>query len=349
MKRVIWAAAIVVCGLIVVALVTGTKRVPERHVGLRVGGGGKFTIYDPGTHWVVPFAEAWVLYPVGGIECRFPTTGSFDAITRDGAEAGLALNFRMEIQKESAPEIYKTLGPRFLDTISDALRESVAVEIAEWPKTGGAEKPEAVAATVVEEVTPRLADAGIKLIGYRVDDWDVAFKEDAAPAFAVASKPLRKIVFIGVDGGDWEIIKPLVERGGLPNFRKIIEQGTTGPLESVEPLLSPLVWTTIATGKFPEQHGILNFTVRDPESGKKVPITRMYRKVDAFWNIVGDYGRTIDVVGWLATYPAEAINGVMVTDRVGYLAYAETGEQTGLAPGSVYPQSRADAISHFVG
>jgi tetratricopeptide (TPR) repeat protein len=113
-------------------------------------------------------------------------------------------------------------------------------------------------------------------------------------------------------------------------------------------MLSPLVWTTIATGKLPEQHGVLNFTVADPETGKQMPITRMYRRVDAFWNILGDYGRTVDVVGWLASYPAETINGVMVTDRVGYLAYAETGQGSGLAKGSVFPDDRIDEISRLV-
>ncbi|UCH83587.1 MAG: alkaline phosphatase family protein [Candidatus Latescibacterota bacterium] len=350
MKR---SASIIVIALILavlmMVLVPMVKRVPDRHVGVRVGGGQTVTLYDPGRHFVPPFKKAWIVYPVGGIESRFPSSGVYEATTRDGARATLALTFRMGIRRDSAGEIYRNLGVAFLETISKLTEEIVAVEMAGWPTAESAGSgPETLAAAVVKEIKPELEAAGIDLLGYRIDAWDIGVGNRAGPAYDVAPRPLRKIVFIGVDGGDWEIISPWVDRGYLPNFKRIIEGGATGRLESIEPLLSPLVWTTVATGKLPEEHGILNFTVLDPESGKKVPITRMYRKVDAFWNLLGDYGRTVGVVGWLATYPAESINGVMVTDRVGYLAYAESGQGDGLAAGSVSPEDRVDEISSLV-
>jgi len=160
----------------------------------------------------------------------------------------------------------------------------------------------------------------------------------------VSRTALRKIVFIGIDGADWRIINPLFEQGRLPNLKKIVDGGASGQLRTIEPILSPLIWTTMATGKLPEEHGILNFTVDDPETGRKVPITRMYRRVDAFWNMLGDYQRTVDMIGWLATYPAEEINGTMVTDRVGYLAYADFGDKAP-PPGAIYPPGQYDEIT----
>ena len=103
----------------------------------------------------------------------------------------------------------------------------------------------------------------------------------------------------------------------------------------------------MATGRLPEDHGILNFTVADPETGRKVPISRLYRKVDAFWNMLGDYGRTVDIIGWLATFPAENINGVMVTDRVGYLAYAAADEQSPME-GRISPPDRVSEVAGLV-
>lgn len=153
-------------------------------------------------------------------------------------------------------------------------------------------------------------------------------------------------IFLGVDGADWDVINSLMARGRLPNFKKLVEQGATGPLRSIEPMLSPLLWTTMATGKLPEDHGVLSFTIADPQTGKKVPVSRLYRKVDAFWNMLSDYGRSVHIVGWLATFPAEPINGVMVTDRVGYLAYAEAGQTT--IPGSVSPPERLDDVASLV-
>jgi Flp pilus assembly protein TadD len=66
------------------------------------------------------------------------------------------------------------------------------------------------------------------------------------------------------------------------------------------------------------------------------------------WNMLGDRGRTVDVVGWLATYPAEDINGLMITDRAGYLAYAGATGGGVLAPGVISPQDSAAAIAKLV-
>lgn len=168
--------------------------------------------------------------------------------------------------------------------------------------------------------------------------------KDSQQDTGIAVEPLRKIVFIGVDGADWMIINPLIDQGKLPNFKKIVDGGAAGPLRSIEPMLSPLIWTTMATGKLPEVHGILNFTEVDPETGNKMPVTRLSRKVDAFWNIMSDYDRTVDIIGWLATFPAEAINGTMASDRVGYLAFAAPGESGELPKGAVSPPERTEEI-----
>ena len=171
----------------------------------------------------------------------------------------------------------------------------------------------------------------------------------AENAEGVSAAPLRKIVFIGVDAGDWRIIGPLMEKGKLPNFKRIVDKGATGPLQSMDPMISPLLWTTMATGKLPEEHGVLSTTAYDPSTGRQIPITRMYRKVDAFWNMMSDYGRSVDIVGWLATYPAEEIHGTMVTDRVGHIAYAAVlGQGDAALSGAVSPARRADEIGKLI-
>ncbi len=55
-------------------------------------------------------------------------------------------------------------------------------------------------------------------------------------------------MIFGIDGADWKVIEPLVARGRLPHFRRLIEEGATGTLQSMEPSASPSLWTTIATG-----------------------------------------------------------------------------------------------------
>lgn len=172
---------------------------------------------------------------------------------------------------------------------------------------------------------------------------DPSDKSGGAAATASGSPPLRRILFVGIDGADWLSIDPLLAAGRLPHLQRLIAGGVRGDLRSLEPMLSPLLWTTMATGKLPEEHGILSFTTIDPATGAKVPIGRTQRRVDAFWNMLGDAGRSVDIVGWLATYPAETIRGVMVTDRVGYLAYAGAGNA--LSAGTIAPPERADEIA----
>ncbi|MBP2681098.1 MAG: Type phosphodiesterase / nucleotide pyrophosphatase [Candidatus Krumholzibacteriota bacterium] len=342
--------ALAVSAVIIVAVglaAIGTKRVPESRQGIRIAKDGNVTNYGPGRHFVTPFSGRFIMLPAGAVERRFPAEGVYEARTPAGETIGVALELRIDIQKDSGEFIYRAFGEDLWRALSDLLRENVEIEMARWP-AGAAAKDE-FAGTVAREIAPALGKAGIRIVGCGIAAWQTgAVSSGSAQPLPVAARPIRKVIFVGVDGGDWTFMKPLMDAGDLPNFKKFVEQGATGKLKSIEPLLSPLIWTSIATGKLPEDHGILNFTDVDPKTGKKTPVTRLARKVDAVWNILGDYGRTVDVVGWLASYPAEDVNGVMVTDRVGYLAYAETGGEGAAAPGTISPASRIDEIERFV-
>ena len=53
-----------------------------------------------------------------------------------------------------------------------------------------------------------------------------------------------------------------------------------------------MVWTTIATGKTPDQHGIGHFVAVNDKTGEQLPVTSAMRKVKAVWNILSDAGRS---------------------------------------------------------
>ncbi len=65
----------------------------------------------------------------------------------------------------------------------------------------------------------------------------------------------RKVLLVGWDGADWKIIHPLLDAGKMPNLTALIENGVMGNLSSLRPELSPMLWTSIATGKRPYKHG----------------------------------------------------------------------------------------------
>src|SRR5262245_45242119 len=103
--------------------------------------------------------------------------------------------------------------------------------------------------------------------------------------------------------------------GLMPALSDVVESGVMGSLASLEPVLSPLIWTSIATGKFPHKHGVLGFVEPDPLGGGIRSIGSAARRSKAIWNILSQAGLTTHVVAWYASHPAESIRGVCVSDR----------------------------------
>ena len=154
----------------------------------------------------------------------------------------------------------------------------------------------------------------------------------------------HRAVLVGVDGADPDIVAGLAAEGKLPHLARMAAEGASGSLRSREPLLSPIVWTTIATGRKPPDHGILDFV--EPAADRQlVPITNRGRRVPAFWNVLSEFGRSVSVVGWYASYPAEGVNGFLVSDRLGFhqVKSAPPG------PGATFPEGLAAEIRASVG
>lgn len=143
--------------------------------------------------------------------------------------------------------------------------------------------------------------------------------------------PTPRVIVLGIDGLDAEVVDQLTAEGRLPNFARLRHHGAHGVLQSDPPMLSPILWTTMATGRTPDEHGIGAFAVEGAKTGVKEPVTSSLRRVKAVWDIASDLGRRVAVVGWWATWPPEPINGVMVSDHTCYHFLFGRG-QSGAAP-----------------
>jgi tetratricopeptide (TPR) repeat protein len=133
-----------------------------------------------------------------------------------------------------------------------------------------------------------------------------------------SSSPPGRVIVLGLDGMDPETVDLLMSEGKLPHFARLRQEGAYGKLESSKPMLSPILWTTIATGKPPDQHGIGHFVAVNEKTGEQLPVTSAMRKVKAVWNVLSDAGRIVDVVGWWATWPPETVRGAVVSDHTCY-------------------------------
>ena len=132
----------------------------------------------------------------------------------------------------------------------------------------------------------------------------------------------------------------------MPNLQKLVNQGVMGNLSTLYPVLSPMLWTSIATGKRAHKHGIHGFSEPDPQSGGVRPISNLGRKVKAVWNILNQHGLKCHVVGWWPSHPAEPINGVMVSDFY-QKPVGNADEPWPMRPGTVHPPRLAEALAEF--
>ena len=95
----------------------------------------------------------------------------------------------------------------------------------------------------------------------------------------------RKVLLVGWDAADWKIITPLMDQGRMPNVQRLVERGVMGQIATLKPVLSPMLWTSIATGKRPFKHGIHGFSEPTPDGLGIRPVTNLSRTVRAVWNI----------------------------------------------------------------
>jgi len=122
-----------------------------------------------------------------------------------------------------------------------------------------------------------------------------------------------KILVIGLDGATWRVILPLVKKGELPTLSKLMKSGFWGTLLCAERATSPLVWTSIATGKVAEKHGIFDHTIREPGSYEAVPVKSYHRKVKAIWNILSERNKSVGLIDWYVSFPPEKVNGYIIS------------------------------------
>ncbi len=145
-----------------------------------------------------------------------------------------------------------------------------------------------------------------------------------------------RVTIIGMEGASMSYVLPAVAEGKLPNFARLIEGGASGALRTIHPTESLAVWTSIASGKLPRQHGLLGFyRYRFPGVQstfsllphglflqsleylgllKRTAVTSTQRRTGTFWTILSSFGVKVGLLRWWGTYPAEAVDGFIVSE-----------------------------------
>ena len=180
-----------------------------------------------------------------------------------------------------------------------------------------------------------------------------------APDYAVVPTGLRVRV-LAIDGLERRMAEHLVARGEMPALGALLAAGARARLAAEPERVPAIVWTTIATGRGPEAHGIQSADTRritglrtpvslDAERSpfasalgaatdllrltRPQPPSAVLRSVKTFWNVASEKGLRVGVVNWWATWPADAVNGWIVTDRAAFKL-----EKGGAPDREVYPR-----------
>ena len=167
------------------------------------------------------------------------------------------------------------------------------------------------------------------------------------PTESLPLQPLaRKVLLIGWDAADWRVIDPLPAQSKMPHLARFLDAGVRGNIATLYPPYSPMLWTSIATGKRAYKHGIHGFSEPGPDGRTVRPVTNLARTTKAVWNILHQAGKTSNVVGWWPSHPAEPIRGVMVSNHY-QKASGAPGQPWHLSPGTVHPERLAEPLAEF--
>src|SRR5438132_4781376 len=131
----------------------------------------------------------------------------------------------------------------------------------------------------------------------------------ALPLFGQAenSKPKPRVVVVGVNGMELDVIRPLLVKGEMPNLAKVIKNGAYGKLRTVDAPNCPRVYSTFFTSTKPEEHGVTGFIV-----GGITANTNMLKE-EPIWSMLSKNGVTVGMANVPATFPVMPVNGYMIS------------------------------------
>src|SRR5689334_17097890 len=194
---------------------------------------------------------------------------------------------------------------------------------------------------------------------------------------AFRNAAVKKVIFLGLDGLDPRLTERFLREGKLPNLAKLVSAGGYKRLRTTFPSLSPVAWSTFATGVNPAKHNIFDFLDRDLKSylpqlssarvgqpprvlklGRlRIPLSRpsleFRRKSRPFWAILGENGIPCTVLRVPITFPPEKFNGKLLSamctpDLKGtqgsFSEFTTKVEQASFESGSRYPLRRSGQV-----
>jgi predicted AlkP superfamily phosphohydrolase/phosphomutase len=144
------------------------------------------------------------------------------------------------------------------------------------------------------------------------------------------------VAVLGLDGVGVPLVRDLIGRGIMPALAELVGRGTLAPMRSSIPTISSVSWTGFMTGRNPGKHGIYGFT--DVKPGTLTLFFPNFGNVQGptLWDVAGAAGKRAIVMNVPGTYPARALNGMLVS---GFVA---VNLERAVWPADLLPRLKAD-------
>lgn len=124
-----------------------------------------------------------------------------------------------------------------------------------------------------------------------------------------------KVLVIGLDGCEWNVINPLINKGLLPNIKKVLSNGVSGDLKSSIPPITPTAWSSFVTGVNPGKHGIFSYQKKSYKENSYLvtPQNSLDINKECLWHILGRHDKKVCFVNVPMSFPPRPVNGCMIT------------------------------------
>ena len=165
-----------------------------------------------------------------------------------------------------------------------------------------------------QTVARHLANSGLKVTGFEIERLDVdreaLLKVKRAELRREARGVAGRVAVFAIEGADWELLSELADDDRIPNIKALTRGGVTGSVQTIQPTVPPMVWTTVATGLSPDRHGVIDFL---DHGRNNMPVDAFTRRAPAIWDIAEAFSRHAMVVNWWTAWPPAA-EGVVEYD-----------------------------------
>ena len=259
--------------------------------------------------------------------------------SQEGVPVTVSFRLRFVIQSRKLADAQRIVDEGFNAWIRRRVSEAVAAVVSKVPieeLLSPTSQFNARRDILRRAVANHLARNGLEVKAFeiaRIDaDRDALLKVKRAELRRDARSVPTRVAIFALDGADWDLLHELSNDGRIPNLTALTSGGASTSLQTIQPTVSPMIWTTVATGLTPDRHGVIDFI----DHQNRTPIDAFSRRAPAIWDIADAFGRQAVVANWWTAWPPPP--------HTTSIFYDTPGE---VLPNAVFPlalASRADAL-----